>query len=147
MVVNVSRAGVGHFSRAPKHDNLMGQIDAAVQAFCTTTGKLGVVDNVTTFTESEFGRTGNRSSSNGSDPAWDSHHLVLSGKVNGGQAFGTFPTLGVGAVDPLFVSGAVCRHVGMLVWEGCGGLAKRLPELQELRRFNPKYGFCARLRP
>ena len=80
----------------------MGQIDAAVQAFCTTTGKLGVVDNVTTFTESEFGRTGNPSSSNGSDPAWDSHHLVLSGKVNGGQAFGTFPTLGVGSCGSPF---------------------------------------------
>jgi len=71
----------------------MGQIDAAVQAFYSATGELGVVDNVTTFTESEFGRTGNPSSSNGSDHAWGSHHFVLGGKVNGGRAFGTFPTL------------------------------------------------------
>ena len=82
-----------HSDQLPSHDNLMGQIDAAVQAFYTATGELGVVDNVTTFTESEFGRTGNPSSSNGSDHAWGSHHFVLGGKVNGGRAFGTFPTL------------------------------------------------------
>jgi uncharacterized protein (DUF1501 family) len=80
-----------HSDQLPNHDNLMGQIDAAVQAFYTATGALGVQDNVTTFTESEFGRTGNPSSSNGSDHAWGSHHFIIGGKVNGGRAYGTFP--------------------------------------------------------
>ena len=70
----------------------MGQIDAAVQALYTATGELGVVDNATTITEPEFGRIGNPSSSNGSDHARGSHHFVLGGKVNGGRAFGIFPT-------------------------------------------------------
>ena len=53
---------------------------------------LQLANEVTTFTESEFGRTGNPSSSNGSDHAWGSHHFVLGASVKGGEAYGTFPT-------------------------------------------------------
>jgi hypothetical protein len=49
--------------------------------------------NVITFTESEFGRTGNPSATNGSDHAWGSHHFAVGAPVKGGSAYGTFPTL------------------------------------------------------
>ncbi len=82
-----------HSDILPTHDNLMNTIDGALSAFVAATDEMGVSDNVTTFTESEFGRTGNPSSSNGSDHAWGSHTMVLggTGALNGGQAFGTFP--------------------------------------------------------
>lgn len=80
-----------HSDQLPTHDNLLGQLDAAVSAFVAATEELGVVNDVTTFTESEFGRTGNPSSSNGSDHAWGSHHFVAGGAVRGGDAYGAFP--------------------------------------------------------
>jgi len=81
-----------HSDQLPAHDNLLGQLDAALGAFYTSLETdLQLANEVTTFTESEFGRTGNPSSSNGSDHAWGSHHFVLGASVKGGEAFGTFP--------------------------------------------------------
>ena len=50
--------------------------------------ELGVANQVTTFTASDFGRTlvGN---GNGSDHGWGSMHFVLGGAVRGGRYFGT----------------------------------------------------------
>jgi len=82
-----------HSDLLPSHDNLLNTLDGALSAFIAATDEMGVSDAVTTFTESEFGRTGNPSSSNGSDHAWGSHTMVLggTGALNGGRAFGTFP--------------------------------------------------------
>jgi len=81
-----------HSDQLPAHDNLVGQLDAALGAFYTSLETdLQLANEVTTFTESEFGRTGNPSSSNGSDHAWGSHHFVLGNSVKGGEAYGTFP--------------------------------------------------------
>jgi uncharacterized protein (DUF1501 family) len=52
-----------------------------------------VEQNVITFTESEFGRTGQPSGKNGSDHAWGSHHFVIGAPVKGGDAYGKFPDL------------------------------------------------------
>ncbi len=46
-----------------------------------------------TFTESEFGRTGQPRGKNGSDHAWSSHHFVIGAPVKGGDAYGKFPDL------------------------------------------------------
>lgn len=72
---------------------LLAQLDGAIGAFQAALGELGVEQNVITFTESEFGRTGNASATNGSDHAWGSHQFVIGGPVKGGQAYGTYPTL------------------------------------------------------
>lgn len=50
---------------------------------------LGVADNVTTFTTSEFGRS-LRSNGNGTDHAWAGHNLIIGGAVKGGL-YGEFP--------------------------------------------------------
>ena len=69
-----------HRDQLPAHDNLMGQLDAALGAFYTSLATdLQLASEVTTFAESEFGRTGNPSSSNGSDHAWGSHHFARPG--------------------------------------------------------------------
>ena len=55
-----------------------------------------MAQNVTTFTESDFSRTFQPTTTDGSDHAWGSHHLVLGGAVQGGQIYGKFPTFELG---------------------------------------------------
>lgn len=68
-------------------------------AFYNATVEMGVAAQVTTFTESEFGRTFQPSAGNGSDHAWGSHHLIMGGAVKGGNLYGTFPTLAIQGPD------------------------------------------------
>ena len=55
--------------------------------------QLGVANQVTTFTLSDFGRTFQPASGAGTDHAWGNHHFILGGAVRGGQMFGRYPTL------------------------------------------------------
>jgi uncharacterized protein (DUF1501 family) len=68
----------------------------ALGAFYTATGEMGIANQVTTFTASEFGRTLQPSGS-GSDHGWGSHHFVLGGAVRGGMIHGSFPSMSLGA--------------------------------------------------
>lgn len=81
-----------HASELETHNSLYPQLSQAVAAFYEATQELGMADNVTTFTESDFSRTFQPTTSDGSDHAWGSHHLVLGGAVRGGQIYGQFPT-------------------------------------------------------
>lgn len=78
---------------------LLAQLDGAIGAFQSALGELGVEQNVVTFTESEFNRTGNSSATNGSDHAWGGHQFVIGGAIKGGDAYGTFPTMALQGPD------------------------------------------------
>jgi uncharacterized protein (DUF1501 family) len=82
-----------------KHADLLGQLDAALKAFHDATVELGVANDVTTFTASDFGRT-LTSNGKGSDHGWGGHHLVMGGAVKGGRIYGTFHNMQVGAGNP-----------------------------------------------
>lgn len=88
-------AGVGgydnHENQLGTHANLLGSVDGALNAFFANMEALGLMNNVTLFTESEFNRTANINTQNGSDHAWGGHHLVFGGAVRPGT-YGTFPT-------------------------------------------------------
>jgi uncharacterized protein (DUF1501 family) len=57
--------------------------------------ELGVANQVTTFTASDFNRTFN-TNGDGSDHGWGSHHLIMGGAVQGANIYGTIPNLVIG---------------------------------------------------
>ncbi len=88
-----------HGGQLAIQDQLLRQLSKAVLAFYQATQELGVDQNVTTFTASEFGRTLTPNGSGGTDHAWGSHHFVVGSGVQGGQFFGQFPLLALGGDD------------------------------------------------
>ena len=88
-----------HTGEFAAHNNLYPQLSAAVSAFYDATQEMGLAQNVTTFTESDFSRTFQATSGDGSDHAWGSHHLIVGGAVKGGQIYGAFPSFQLGGPD------------------------------------------------
>jgi uncharacterized protein (DUF1501 family) len=86
-------------------NGLYPQVSQALAAFYNATQELGMAEKVTTFTESDFNRTFQATSGDGSDHAWGGHHLVLGGAVKGGEIYGKFPTFQLGGPDDTDVRG------------------------------------------
>ncbi len=82
-----------------QHAQQLTQVNNAVAAFYQWLVQLGVQDQVTLFTASDFGRT-LTSNGDGSDHGWGSHHFVLGGSVVGKQVYGTFHPTVFGAGNP-----------------------------------------------
>jgi uncharacterized protein (DUF1501 family) len=92
------------------HDNLVGGLNGmlpvvsqAMKAFYDSTVELGIAENVTTFTISDFART-LTSNGNGSDHAWGGNNMIMGGAVNGGRVFGAYPKMDLSNNNPLNIS-------------------------------------------
>jgi uncharacterized protein (DUF1501 family) len=93
-----------HGAQLVTQARLLSELSAAMSAFYAATVELGLANQVTTFTYSEFGRT-IRINGDGSDHGWSNHNLVMGGSVVGGRFFGTYPPVQVGLTEldfPLF---------------------------------------------
>ena len=86
-----------HSSQDGTHWNLLQQVSKAIDAFYAATVEIGLAEQVTTFTQSEFNRT-LQTNGSGTDHAWGSHQLVVGGAVRGG-IYGDYPTLVLGGPD------------------------------------------------
>jgi uncharacterized protein (DUF1501 family) len=87
-----------HSGMAATHPVLMKQVADAMAAFYASTVELGVSENVTSFTASDFGRTmvGNN---DGADHGWGSMHFVMGGAVKGKTLYGTAPVVANNGID------------------------------------------------
>lgn len=77
-----------------QHPGLLQRVSDGLKEFNDAMNYLGLADQVTTFTASDFGRT-LASNGDGSDHGWGSHHFLMGGAVNGGRFFGEAPPIGV----------------------------------------------------
>jgi uncharacterized protein (DUF1501 family) len=81
------------------HAALLKELSAGMAAFYRATEEMGISQNVTTFTDSEYSRTLQPNRSSGTEAAWGGHQLVLGGSVLGGDVYGRFPVLSPGGPD------------------------------------------------
>ncbi|MEP6603271.1 MAG: DUF1501 domain-containing protein [Spartobacteria bacterium] len=88
-----------HGDQLTAHANLLTELNNALASFYQSTVDLGVADQVTTFTASDFGRTFPVNNGLGSDHGWGNHQLVLGGAVKGGNIYGRVPALVVNGPD------------------------------------------------
>jgi uncharacterized protein (DUF1501 family) len=107
----VSQGGYDtHQDQGVDQGNNFLQLSQALLAFYNSTVELGLQQNITTFTLSDFGRTLEESGDTGgvgTDHGWGAHQFVIGDGVLGGNFHGTinpatgsmFPTMQVGGPD------------------------------------------------
>jgi uncharacterized protein (DUF1501 family) len=89
-----------HDGQAVQHARLLNQLGAAFEYFDAQMVNMGLGNNVTSFTISDFGRT-LTSNSDGTDHGWGSHHFVVGGAVNGQDMYGQYPVVGTDQANDL----------------------------------------------
>ncbi|MGB1104730.1 MAG: DUF1501 domain-containing protein [Crocinitomicaceae bacterium] len=89
-----------HDNLLTEHESKLNVINNALVEFKNVLNELGVFDDVTTFIGSEFARK-LLSNGNGSDHGWGGNTMVMGGNVNGGNIYGTYPTLEIDGPDYL----------------------------------------------
>jgi uncharacterized protein (DUF1501 family) len=87
-----------HGGQGEAHGPLIAELSVAMKAFYDATAELGVANQVTTFTASDFGRT-YIPNSGGTDHGWGNHQLIMGGAVQGGDIYGQMPSLTVNGPD------------------------------------------------
>jgi uncharacterized protein (DUF1501 family) len=93
-----------HGSQNIDHPVLLRNLSKGLDAFYKATVELGVANDVTTFTGSDFGRT-LVNNEQGTDHGWGNHHFVMGGAVKGGECYGKYPNVIVAGPDDAYEQG------------------------------------------
>jgi uncharacterized protein (DUF1501 family) len=113
-----------HDGQAQTHAKLLTQLGAAFEYFDNVMVTMGLSNNVTSFTISDFGRT-LTCNSDGTDHGWGSHHFVVGGAVQGQDMYGQYPVVGVDQTNDVGAgrlipttsveqyAGTLCRWFGL----------------------------------
>jgi uncharacterized protein (DUF1501 family) len=83
-----------HSDTLLRQSEMLPEVDAAIGAFQAQLVALGVENDVTLFSASDFGRT-LTSNGRGSDHAWGGNAFVIGGSVKGRRIYGQYPSLAV----------------------------------------------------
>ena len=137
-----------HDGLVTKHPVLLTTVANAVAAFYNATVELGVADNVTSFTASDFGRTlsGNN---DGSDHGWGSMHFALGGAVRGQRYYGVAPVVanngpddvGQGRLLPTTSVEQYAATLGSWMGVSASNLLSLLPNLANFNASSRNLGF------
>jgi uncharacterized protein (DUF1501 family) len=138
-----------HNNQAQIHAQLLTQLGAAFEYFDGLMVGMGLSDNVTAFTISDFGRT-LTCNSNGTDHGWGSHHIVAGGAVQGQNMYGQYPVVGVDQANDvgagrLIPTTSVEQYAGTLAqWFGLsdGQIRTVFPNFNNFGS-NPYLGFMS----
>jgi uncharacterized protein (DUF1501 family) len=87
-----------HDDQLVNQPSLLANVSACLAAFYAATVELGVAQSVTTFTQSDFGRT-LTSNGDGTDHAWGGVQIVVGQSVRGQRIFGRYPRLDLNGPD------------------------------------------------
>jgi len=137
-----------HQNQLEKQSVLLAQLGPALKAFHDSLTTMGAINDVTTFTLSDFARALQPNTNGGTDHAWGNHHLIMGGAVKGKAFYGTFPTLALNGPDDATNLGrwipttAVDQYAATLAtWFGVSpsGLATVLPNLASFPTSNLQF--------
>ena len=137
-----------HGDQLNTQNTLLRQVSQSLDAFYKTTVELGVANNVTTFTASDFGRT-YKSNGKGSDHGWGNHQFVLGGAVKGGDIYGKVPVQQINGPDdstdgrwiPTIATDEYAATLASWFGAGAGDLATIFPNIGRFGR--PNLGFMS----
>ena len=108
----VTQGGYDNHSNQVTGDNtigtqatLLGDLAMALTSFYVAMKQLGLGENVTAFTMSDFGRVYKANAQRGTDHAWGSNHLVVGGAVKPQSTFGAYPQPVLGGADDINTDG------------------------------------------
>ncbi len=90
-----------HATQLAAQGQLLGELSSAIDAFGKSMDALGLAQNVTAFTLSDFGRTFKPAANVGTDHGWGNYAFVMGGAVKGGDFYGTVPTQALNGPDDL----------------------------------------------
>lgn len=115
---------------------LLATVAEALSSFYQATRELGLAEQVTSFTMSDFGRTLS-SNGDGTDHGWAGNQLVLGGAVNGGdlygqllsQRLGSAVDIGAGRLIPALSNSQLFGSLAQWFGADAQTLALLLPEL------------------
>ena len=135
-----------HSGQLSDHPKLLRTLSLGMGDFQAALGEIGMENEVTAFTLSDFGRS-TGSNGDGTDHAWGGHHFAIGGAVKGGL-YGTLPDLNLGGVDDSGGKGRLIPTTSLdeylstlLTWYGVDDAIKEkiLPNLKNFN--NPNLGF------
>ena len=88
-----------HAGQPSDHASRLGDLSLSLKYFYDALTALGMENNVTTFTFSDFGRTFKPATGAGTDHGWGGYNFVVGGAVRGGDFYGTLPEQALGGPD------------------------------------------------
>jgi uncharacterized protein (DUF1501 family) len=120
--------------------SMLPMLSRGLKSFRDALKYLDALDDVTTITTSEFGRS-LISNGSGSDHGWASNQIVMGGAINGGQLLGEYPDLsaespfhiGEGVIAPTTANDEYFAELALWLGVPPAGLGYVLPNLAALR--------------